>query len=120
MDKCICSLEPKAIWENFYKLTQVPRPSNHEEKARKFMLEWAKENNIEASMDEAGNIIMRKAATPGMENRKGVILQGHLDMTTGWVSLQAWQCLLPPTSRTDRWKCLSPQRKKPAWTVPTA
>lgn len=44
------------------------------------MLEWAKENNIEASMDEAGNIIMRKAATPGMENRKGVILQGHLDM----------------------------------------
>lgn len=80
MDKCICSLEPKAIWENFYKLTQVPRPSNHEEKARKFMLEWAKENNIEASMDEAGNIIMRKAATPGMENRKGVILQGHLDM----------------------------------------
>ena len=80
MEKCICSLEPKAIWENFYKLTQVPRPSHHEEKARKFMLEWAKENNIEAMMDEAGNIIMRKEATPGMENRKGVILQGHLDM----------------------------------------
>lgn len=80
MDKCICNLEPKAIWENFHKLTQVPRPSNHEEKARKFMLDWAKEHNIEACMDEAGNIIMRKPATPGMENRKGVILQGHLDM----------------------------------------
>lgn len=76
----IKNLHPTAIWENFYKLTQVPRPSNHEEKARKFMLEWAKENNIEAFMDEVGNIIMRKAATPGMENRKGVILQGHLDM----------------------------------------
>lgn len=76
----IKDLHPKAIWENFYKLTQVPRPSNHEEKAREFMLNWAKEHHIEALMDECGNIIMRKAATPGMENRKGVILQGHLDM----------------------------------------
>lgn len=80
MSITIKDLQPKAIWENFYKLTQVPRPSNHEEKARQFMLDWAKENHIEAFMDEAGNIIMRKAATPGMENRKGVILQGHLDM----------------------------------------
>lgn len=76
----IKNLQPNAIWQNFYKLTQVPRPSHHEEKAREFMLKWAKENNIEAVMDEAGNIIMRKPATPGMENRKGVILQGHLDM----------------------------------------
>ena len=76
----IKNLQPNAIWQNFYKLTQVPRPSHHEEKAREFMLNWAKENNIEAIVDEAGNIIMRKPATPGMENRKGVILQGHLDM----------------------------------------
>ncbi len=76
----IKDLKPTAIWQNFYKLTQVPRPSNHEEQARKFMLEWAKENNIEAEIDEVGNIIMRKPATPGMENRKGVILQGHLEM----------------------------------------
>lgn len=76
----IKDLEPKAIWQNFYKLTQVPRPSNHEEKAREFMMNWAKENNIEAQMDEAGNIIMSKPATPGMGNRKGIILQGHLDM----------------------------------------
>lgn len=73
-------LQPQAVWRNFHKLTQVPRPSHHEEQARKFMLEWAKENHIEAQMDEAGNIIMRKKATPGMENRKGIILQGHLDM----------------------------------------
>lgn len=80
MTNDIKTLQPSAIWSNFYKLTQVPRPSNHEEKAREFMLQWAKENHIDAKMDECGNIIMSKPATPGMENRKGVILQGHLDM----------------------------------------
>lgn len=80
MTKTIKDLQPAAIWSNFYKLTQVPRPSNHEEKARKFMLDWAKENHIDAHMDECGNIVMTKPATPGMENRKGIILQGHLDM----------------------------------------
>lgn len=80
MSKCICTLEPKAIWENFYKLTQVPRPSNHEEKAREAVMNWAKENGIHAEIDEAFNILLSKPATPGMENRKGVILQGHLDM----------------------------------------
>ena len=76
----IKDLQPQAIWENFYKLTQVPRPSNHEEKAREFMMNWAKEHHIDARMDEAGNIIMTKPATPGMENRKGIILQAHMDM----------------------------------------
>lgn len=80
MSKCICTLEPQSIWENFYKLTQVPRPSNHEEQAREFVMNWAKENGIHAEMDEASNILLSKPATPGMENRKGVILQGHLDM----------------------------------------
>ena len=65
MSKCICTLEPKAIWENFYKLTQVPRPSNHEEKAREFVMNWAKENGIHAEMDEANNILLSKPATPG-------------------------------------------------------
>lgn len=76
----LSQLNPKCVWDNFYKLTQVPRPSNHEEEAREFMLNWAKENNIQASMDEVGNILMTKPATKGMENRKGVILQAHLDM----------------------------------------
>lgn len=80
MNTEIKNLHPTTIWENFYKLTQVPRPSEHEEKARTFMLTWAKENYIDTQIDEAGNIIMSKPATPGMENRKGVILQGHLDM----------------------------------------
>lgn len=76
----IKNLNPVEVWTNFYKLTQVPRPSNHEEKAREFMLEWAKENNVNARIDEVGNIIMSKPATSGMENRKGIILQAHLDM----------------------------------------
>jgi len=80
MDKEITKLQPKEVWENFYKLTQVPRPSNHEDKARKMLMTWAKENNIDAEIDETGNIIMRKPATKGMENLKGVILQAHLDM----------------------------------------
>lgn len=80
MDKEITKLQPKEVWENFYKLTQVPRPSNHEEKARKMLMAWAKEHKIDAEIDETGNIIMRKPATSGMENRKGVILQAHLDM----------------------------------------
>lgn len=80
MSTTIKDLNPKAIWENFYKLTQVPRPSNHEEKAREFMMNWAKEHHIEAKIDECGNIIMSKPATKGMENLKGIILQGHLDM----------------------------------------
>lgn len=76
----IRNLQPKAIWENFYLLTQVPRPSGHLEKIQKFLLDWAKEKGIEAKLDEAGNVIMYKPATPGMEDCKIVTLQGHMDM----------------------------------------
>ena len=61
-------------------LTQVPRPSGHLEKVQKFLLDWAKSKGVEAFKDEAGNIIMRKPASAGMENRKYVTLQGHMDM----------------------------------------
>lgn len=76
----IANLQPQAIWKNFDLLTQVPRPSGHLEKIQKFLLDWAKEKGVEAFQDEAGNIIMRKPATPGMENCKYVTLQGHMDM----------------------------------------
>ena len=76
----IKNLNPVEIWRNFDKLTQVPRPSGHLEKIQAFLLDWAKETGIEAFKDPAGNIVMRKPATPGMENRKGVILQAHMDM----------------------------------------
>lgn len=76
----IKNLKPEAIWRNFDKLTQVPRPSGHLEKVQAFLLSWAKEAGVEAFQDPAGNIVMRKPATPGMENRKGIILQAHMDM----------------------------------------
>ncbi|MDD7304206.1 MAG: aminoacyl-histidine dipeptidase [Bacteroidaceae bacterium] len=80
MEKTIKDLEPKAMWHNFYLLTQVPRPSGHLEKIQEFLLNWAKERGIEAWKDTAENIVMRKPATPGMEGRKTAVLQAHMDM----------------------------------------
>jgi dipeptidase D len=80
MSNEITKLNPTKLWENFYKLTQIPRPSHHEEQIRKFMADFGKNLGLETIVDDAGNVIIRKPATPGMENRKGVILQGHLDM----------------------------------------
>ena len=76
----IINLEPKNVWKNFYKLTQVPRPSKKEEAIIAFMKNFGKENGLETHVDHVGNVIIRKAATPGMENRMAVILQGHIDM----------------------------------------
>lgn len=76
----INDLEPKVVFSNFYGITRQPRPSKHEEKIRAYLLEWAAKHNVEAFADETGNVIMRAPATPGFENRKGVILQGHMDM----------------------------------------
>ena len=76
----IKNLKPESIWRNFYNLTQVPRPSGHLEKVKAFLLNFAKEVGVEAFVDDANNIVMRKAASPGMENRKTVTLQAHMDM----------------------------------------
>ncbi|MBR7054165.1 MAG: M20/M25/M40 family metallo-hydrolase, partial [Prevotella sp.] len=76
----IKNLKPECIWKNFLALTQVPRPSGHLEKIQQFLLDFAAKAGVEAFKDPAGNIVMRKPATPGMEDRKGVILQAHMDM----------------------------------------
>lgn len=76
----IKDLAPRAIFKNFEYLTQIPRPSGHLEKIQAFLLDWAKNAGVEALKDEAGNIIMRKPATPGMENLQTAILQAHMDM----------------------------------------
>ncbi|MFC2766863.1 MAG: beta-Ala-His dipeptidase, partial [Prevotella sp.] len=73
-------LNPACIWKNFHALTQVPRPSGHLEQVQQFLLDFAKKAGVEAVKDSGGNIIMRKPATPGMENRKAVVLQAHMDM----------------------------------------
>jgi dipeptidase D len=73
-------LKPTLLWENFKRICAIPHPSKHEEKITAWLLEWAKEHGISAQQDAVGNIILRKPATKGLEYRKGVVLQGHIDM----------------------------------------
>ena len=80
MNTELLNLEPKQVWKNFVELTKIPRPSKKEEKIRKFLADWATERKLENFIDEIGNVIIKKPATKGMENLKGVILQGHIDM----------------------------------------
>ena len=76
----ILQLAPQNVWKHFYSLTQIPRPSGHMEQITEFLISFGKSLGLESFVDEVGNVIIRKPATPGMENRKGVILQAHMDM----------------------------------------
>lgn len=76
----IRKLEPKNVWNNFYALTQIPRPSGHTAKVAKYLVKFGKDLGLESFQDECGNVIIRKPATKGMENRKGIVLQAHMDM----------------------------------------
>ncbi|HPG73683.1 MAG TPA: aminoacyl-histidine dipeptidase [Bacteroidales bacterium] len=76
----IFELEPKEVWKHFYSLTQIPRPSKKEAKVIEFMKKFGNDLGLETIIDEVGNVIIRKPATRGMENRMGVVLQSHLDM----------------------------------------
>ena len=76
----IRNLKPEGLWRNFDDLTQVPRPSGYPEKVQKFLLDFAAKVGVEAYVDAGGNVVMRKPATPGYENRKTVLLQAHMDM----------------------------------------
>jgi len=80
MGKEITQLKPQGVWENFYALTQIPRPSAHADNALNYIKEYAQKLGYESFRDECGNTIIRIPATKGMENRKGVIMQGHADM----------------------------------------
>ena len=76
----IRQLEPAALWQNFYNLTRVPRPSHKKEEIGLFLENFGKSLGLETLRDEIGNVLVRKPATPGMENRKAVVLQAHMDM----------------------------------------
>ncbi len=80
MGNDIIKLEPVEVWKNFFNLTRIPRPSGREEKIRKFISDFGRNLGLETVVDDAGNVIIRKPATSGMEDRKGVIVQAHLDM----------------------------------------
>jgi len=80
MSEEIRNLKPKAIWENFANLNAVPRPSKKEEKVRAFIIGFAQSHGLSYKQDEIGNILIDKPASAGMENRRKVTLQSHLDM----------------------------------------
>ena len=73
-------LEPQSVWQNFRSLTRIPRPSGKRDEITNFLLDFGIKLGLTAFVDDAGNVIIRKPATKGMENRKGVILQAHMDM----------------------------------------
>ncbi|NLU40033.1 MAG: aminoacyl-histidine dipeptidase [Bacteroidales bacterium] len=76
----IKKLQPEALWNNFYSLTQIPRPSKNELKAARFVCDFGKKLGFQSMVDAVGNVIISKPATPGCEKKKGVILQAHIDM----------------------------------------
>ena len=76
----ITNLEPKPLWNYFHQITQIPHPSKNEKRLAEFIVKFGKEHGLETIVDKVGNVIIRKPATKGMENRKGIILQCHLDM----------------------------------------
>lgn len=80
MSNVLSNLKPQLLWEIFGDICSIPHPSKHEGKITAWVLDFAKKHGIESHVDEVGNVILRKPATPGYEDRKGVVLQGHLDM----------------------------------------
>ncbi len=80
MNKDFSALKPALVWKHFEAISAIPHPSHHEEKIREYVIGVARSLGLECSEDEAHNVYVRKAATPGMEDRKGIVLQAHLDM----------------------------------------
>jgi dipeptidase D len=80
MNNDIQQLKPERLWHYFAEICRIPRPSKKEEKIATYLVGFAKEHNLLHQVDAAGNVLIHKPATPGFENRKGVILQSHLDM----------------------------------------
>ncbi|KFF27217.1 aminoacyl-histidine dipeptidase [Chryseobacterium vrystaatense] len=76
----LSNIEPQIIWKNFSKLNAVPRPSKKEERVIAFIKGFGENLGLETTVDEVGNVIIKKPATAGMENRKSIVLQSHLDM----------------------------------------
>jgi dipeptidase D len=80
MSQTIKDLKPNAVWQIFYDLTQIPRPSKKEKRAIDYVKKFGEKLGLKTIVDDAGNVIIKKPATHGMEKRTGVILQSHLDM----------------------------------------
>ena len=73
-------LEPVDLWNRFADLNAIPRPSKHEDKVVEWLHQWAASKGLESLQDEVGNVLIKKPSTPGLESRKTVVLQSHVDM----------------------------------------
>ncbi len=80
MNEHLNTLQPQAVWRYFREILEIPRPSKKEEQILAYLLDFGKKHQLETLQDEVGNVLMRKPATPGMENRRSVVLQSHVDM----------------------------------------
>ncbi len=80
MSRKLAELEPKNVFHHFEEISNIPRASHNEKQLSDYMVNFAKERGLEVYQDDVYNVIIRKPATPGYENSKGVIIQGHLDM----------------------------------------
>lgn len=76
----IHDLQPQNVWRCFHALTQIPRPSGHTQQVAEFLVNFGREHGADAFIDQAGNVVMRVAATPGYEDHPTVVLQAHMDM----------------------------------------
>ena len=80
MSQSVRDLDPSPVWNHFADLNEVPRASKREEQAIQFMKQFADNHHLESLVDEVGNVIIRKPASPGMEDRVPIVMQSHLDM----------------------------------------
>lgn len=76
----ISTLSPQVLWQFFDKICSIPHPSKQEEALAQYIINWAQEQKLEVKRDATGNVFIKKPATKGMEDRKGVVLQAHIDM----------------------------------------
>ena len=96
LDPVFAHLQPAAVWRHFATLCRIPRPSKAEDALREALRQWAIERGLTTLVDAAGNLIIKKPASPGHENAPGVVLQAHLDMVCQ-KNTGAGRCL-PPIS----------------------
>ena len=76
----MAKLEPKIVFDQFAQINKIPRPSKHEEKMIEYLKDFGKSHNLETVVDETGNVLIKKPATKGYEDRPTVVLQSHMDM----------------------------------------
>ena len=90
------AMTPQDVWQNFYDITQVPRPSGHDDQIRTFLVNFGKGLKLDTTVDEAGNVLIRKPASKGMEDHAGVVLQAHMDMVAQKTAAKDFDFLTDP------------------------